>query len=57
MLPIDCNQYLEIVTLFYGDRTPWKHRNEGDQLEPFIRELEDKGLQLAWGEKPKAIKK
>lgn len=61
MLPISHNQYLEIVTVFHGDgqsptvgeRTPWQHRLEGNQLQQFINSLEKKGLQLSWGEKPK----
>jgi CRISPR-associated protein Cmr6 len=56
MLPIDNEQYLEIVTVFHGDRTPWKHQNQGDQLDPFIQSLEKKELKLTWGEKPKAKK-
>jgi CRISPR-associated protein Cmr6 len=49
MLPIDSNQYLEIVTIFHADRTPWKN-----QLEPFINSLKQKGLQLSWGEELKS---
>ncbi len=52
MLPIGNNQYLEIVTLFHGDRNPWRHRTQGDQLRHFIPSLQDKGLQLSWGENP-----
>jgi CRISPR-associated protein Cmr6 len=52
MLPIDNNQYLEIVTVFHGDRTPWRHRTQADQLQPFIKSLKQKGLQLSWGEEP-----
>lgn len=52
MLPIDEAQYLEIITLFYGDRSPWKqhdnHRIQ-DQLLPFVRAVEQQGLQLIWG--------
>jgi CRISPR-associated protein Cmr6 len=48
MLPIDNKQYLEIVTVFHGDRTPWKN-----QLQPFINSLKQKDLQLSWGEEPK----
>jgi CRISPR-associated protein Cmr6 len=56
MLPIgkDSNnqdQYLEIVTVFYGDRAPWQ-RNGIDQLHPFINQLIAKGLTLAWGSSP-----
>lgn len=53
MLPVSNNKYLEIVTVFYGDRTPWQHKLEGNQLQKFIESLEKKGLQLSWGEKPK----
>jgi CRISPR-associated protein Cmr6 len=52
MLPIDNNQYLEIVTIFHGDRRPWE-RNGDDQLPVFIETLEDRGLQFTWGSKPK----
>jgi CRISPR-associated protein Cmr6 len=38
MLPIPNNQYLEIVTIFHGDRTPWK-RQGTDQLSPFIEAI------------------
>ncbi|WP_414584862.1 RAMP superfamily CRISPR-associated protein [Scytonema sp. PCC 10023] len=49
MLPIyDGKQYLEIVTVFHGDRTPWR-----DQLRPFINSLKHKGLQLSWGQEPR----
>jgi CRISPR-associated protein Cmr6 len=65
MLPIgqdgtDINQYLEIVTVFYGrfdsDRTPspWQHRNQGDQLQPFINQLTN-SMSLAWGNPPGTI--
>ncbi|GAA6622102.1 RAMP superfamily CRISPR-associated protein [Scytonema sp. NUACC26] len=48
MLPIgDGKQYLEIVTVFHGDRTPWRN-----QLQPFINSLKNKGLQLSWGQEP-----
>jgi CRISPR-associated protein Cmr6 len=53
MLPISNNQYLEIVTVFHGDRTPWQHNLEGNQVQQFIKSLEKKGLQLSWGEKPR----
>lgn len=56
MLPIAGNQYLEIVTVFHGDRTPWKHRQEDNQLHKFIQKLTDKGLQLTWGTDPAASK-
>jgi CRISPR-associated protein Cmr6 len=47
MLPIDSGKYLEIVTIFHGDRTPWKN-----QLLSFIAELKKKGLKLTWGTEP-----
>ncbi|MCT7993375.1 hypothetical protein [Laspinema olomoucense] len=52
MLPIAGNQYLEIVTVFHGDRTPWKYQQEDNQLHKFIQKLTDKGLQLTWGTAP-----
>ncbi|MBR8839647.1 MAG: hypothetical protein DSM106950_38025 [Stigonema ocellatum SAG 48.90 = DSM 106950] len=52
MLPISNHQYLEIVTVFHGDRTPWRHRSQDNQLQPFINSLQDQGLQLSWGQKP-----
>ncbi len=56
MLPIGKDstgneQYLEIVTVFHGDRTPWK-RSGTDQLHPFIDQLTGMGLTLAWGSPP-----
>lgn len=53
MLPIGNNQYLEIVTVFHSDRNSWEHQNKGNQLQPFINSLEQKGLQLSWGIKPR----
>jgi CRISPR-associated protein Cmr6 len=47
MLPIGSDRYLEIVTIFHGERTPWKN-----QLLPFIAELKKKGLELTWGTEP-----
>ncbi|MEH2351104.1 MAG: RAMP superfamily CRISPR-associated protein [Nostoc sp.] len=55
MLPIEGNKYLEIVTVFHGDRTPnspWRHKTEGDQLKPFIERLEKAQLALTWGTRP-----
>jgi len=40
--------YLEIVTLFHGDLSPW-----GTQLPAFIQALKQEGLQLTWGDNPK----
>ncbi|OYD87086.1 hypothetical protein CDG77_31350 [Nostoc sp. 'Peltigera membranacea cyanobiont' 213] len=47
MLPIEGNKYLEIVTMFHGDRTLWRN-----QLQPFIQSLENAQLQLTWGTRP-----
>jgi CRISPR-associated protein Cmr6 len=44
MLPIGNNQYLEIVTVFHGDRRPWQ-----DQLKSFINDLKKQGLEHTWG--------
>ncbi|MEH1797029.1 RAMP superfamily CRISPR-associated protein [Nostoc sp.] len=55
MLPIDGRQYLEIVTVFHGDRTsnsPWRHRTQGNQLQPFIESLDNAQLNLTWGTRP-----
>ncbi len=49
MLPFDNNQYLEILTVFHGDRNPWK-RNGKDQLHSFIQQLEERGMKLTWGD-------
>lgn len=49
MLPIGDGQYLEIVTVFHSDRTKWKHKDEGDQLENFLAALAEKGLKYVWG--------
>lgn len=43
MLPIG-DKYLEIVTMFHGDRTLWRN-----QLQPFIKSLEKAQLKLTWG--------
>ncbi len=58
MLPIGKDasgkdQYLEIVTVFHGDRSPWQ-RNGIDQLLPFIEQLEAKSMILAWGTRPQS---
>jgi CRISPR-associated protein Cmr6 len=49
MLPISDNKYLEIVTIFHGDRYLWK-RNGIDQLKPFIEALKKQGLEHTWGQ-------
>jgi len=48
MLPIGNNQYLEIVTIFHGDRRLWQ-REGVDQLKPFVKEIKGKGLIFTWG--------
>jgi CRISPR-associated protein Cmr6 len=53
MLPIGNGQYLEIVTVFHGQRDKWKHQNKGDQLKPFLDAIAAQGLIYVWGkEKP-----
>ena len=52
MLPVSNNQYLEIVTIFHGERTPWKHKSQGNQLQTFIKNLKEKELKLSWGREP-----
>ena len=52
MLPIGNNQYLEIVTVFHGDREPWQHETGGDQLQPFIQKLKENQLAHTWGTNP-----
>lgn len=49
MLPIEANQYLEIITMFHGDRSLWKRQNQ-DQLLPFVRAIEQQGLDVIWGQ-------
>jgi CRISPR-associated protein Cmr6 len=51
MLPLENNQFLEIVTVFHGDRSPWQ-RDRADQLSPFTKALKAEGLNLAWGNDP-----
>jgi CRISPR-associated protein Cmr6 len=53
MLPLkNGTDFLEIVTVFYGDREPWK-RDTIDQLPLFIKQLQEMGLSLTWGTMPK----
>jgi CRISPR-associated protein Cmr6 len=54
MLPLkNGTEFLEIVTVFWGDRDPW--RREGvDQLMPFVKRLESAGLAMVWGTRPNA---
>jgi CRISPR-associated protein Cmr6 len=47
MLPVQ-QGYLEIVTVFYGDRSPWL-REKVDQLPLFINSLEEGGLMKVYG--------
>ncbi len=52
MLPLkNGTEYLEIVTLFHGDLTPWQ-RDGQDQLHPFIAQLKENGLTCVWGTEP-----
>jgi CRISPR-associated protein Cmr6 len=50
MLPLGNNQYLEIVSVFHGDRKAWK-RDDEDQLFPFINALKERNLHQVWGNK------
>ena len=50
MVPIS-DGYLEVVTVFHGDRAPWE-RESKDQLLPFIKEIKAASLGLAWGTCP-----
>jgi CRISPR-associated protein Cmr6 len=53
MLPLkNGTEFLEIVTVFHGDRNPWK-RDGIDQLLAFTQALKDRGLKLGWGTEPK----
>jgi len=49
MLPIKEESFLEIVTVFHTEREKWDHPKEGDQLDKFIKSLQNKGLSLVWG--------
>ena len=54
MLPLPDNQYLEIVTVFHGDRIPWQRQGQ-DQLKSFIEAIKSK-LEITsptWGNEPK----
>ena len=51
MVPIS-DGYLEVVTVFHGDRAPWEREGK-DQLLPFIKEIKAASLGLAWGTCPK----
>lgn len=57
MLPVENNQYLEIVTVFHGvDKVSkakdWNHAQHGNQLLPFVQELQASSLNLVWGKLP-----
>jgi CRISPR-associated protein Cmr6 len=55
MLPLkNGKEYLEIVTVFYGDRAPWI-REGVDQLMPFVKRLEAAGLAMEWGTRPREV--
>jgi CRISPR-associated protein Cmr6 len=55
MLPLNNGtEYLEIVTVFHGDRVPWK-REGVDQLMPFVECLETAGLAMVWGTRPREV--
>jgi len=48
MLPLkNGTEYLEIVTVFHGDRTPWV-----DQLQHFVQAVKNAGLKHTWGTEP-----
>jgi CRISPR-associated protein Cmr6 len=49
LLPIDDRQYLEIMTVFHRDRNAWSHKENGDQLDRFLQEVANAGLQCIWG--------
>ena len=48
MLPISDNRYLEIVTVFHGDRSQW-YSNGKSQLKLFTEELAKKNMERVWG--------
>ena len=52
MLPLQNNQFLEIVTVFHGDRSPWQ-RDLEDQLKPFLNAIRQ-NFSLTWGSIPKS---
>ena len=53
MLPLENNQYLEIITLFHEDRSLWQRRDNQqtkDQLLPFVNAItKQQGLEFIWG--------
>lgn len=48
MLPISDNRYLEIVTVFHGDRSQW-YSNNDSQLQPFTNDLVRNNMTRVWG--------
>ena len=52
MLPLkNGTEFLEIVTVFYGDRRPWL-REKVDQLPVFVKQLKDNEFKVIWGKEP-----
>ncbi|NJO47163.1 MAG: hypothetical protein HC835_16950 [Oscillatoriales cyanobacterium RM2_1_1] len=49
MLPIGDGSFLEIITLFHGQRKAWKRGVEEDQLQNFIDSLKGQDLSFIWG--------
>jgi hypothetical protein len=49
MLPIGDGTFLEIVTVFHGQREVWKHQTKEDQLQNFMIDLKKQGLLHVWG--------
>jgi len=49
MLPIDDGKFLEIITVFHGQREAWKHQTKEDQLQNFMTSLREQGLSCIWG--------
>ena len=49
MLSIGNGEFLEIITIFHGQRRDWRHRMEDDQLQNFMTSLQYAGLSHTWG--------
>lgn len=49
MLSIGNGEFLEIITIFHGQRRDWMHRTEEDQLQNFMTSLQHVGLSHTWG--------
>ena len=49
MLPIGDGTFLEIVTVFHGQREVWKHQTKEDQLQNVMIDLKKQGLLHVWG--------